>query len=177
MAPDGYEDDALLGRLQESASTDPSAKQFRRRYDDLREDYEALLDRVALVEGQLSQSPSAPLSTSATLTEAMTAPIRTLRDEYRGALEDLQEVVRGLDRLASGVLKGQRLPRGQAPGPPVSVETDEDTGVRTVRLEVKGGDMLAFQERLAVMPGVRKASISAIDSERATLVVELEPRP
>jgi len=37
--------------------------------------------------------------------------------------------------------------------------------------------MLAFQERLAVMPGVRRASISAIDAERATLVVELDPSP
>lgn len=176
MAPDSHDDDALRGRLQDSASADPSAKQFRRRYDDLREDYEQLLDRVAFVESRLSQSPSEPASVGETLTEAMTAPIRNLRDEYRVALDDLQEIVRGLDRLATGVLKGQRPAPGQ-PAPPVTVEEDEESGVRTVRLEVKGGDMLAFQERLAVMPGVRRASISAIDAERATLVVELEPTP
>lgn len=176
MAPDSHDDDALLGRLQDSASADPSAKQFRRRYDDLREDYEQLLDRVTFVESKLSQAPSEPANTAETLSEAITAPIRNLRDEYRLALDDLQEIVHGLDRLANGVLKGQRSPAGETP-PPVTVEADPDTGVRTVRLEVKGGDMLAFQERLAVMPGVRKASISAIDAERATLVVELDPTP
>jgi hypothetical protein len=176
MAPDDREDNTLLGRLQESASADPSAKQFRRRYDDLREDYELLLDRVAFVESRLSRSPSEPASVGETLTEAMTTPIRNLRDEYRVALRDLEEIVRGLDRLANGVLKGQRPPDGK-PAPPVSVETDEESGVRTVRLEVKGGDMLAFQEQLAAMPGVRKASISAIDAERASLMVELEPMP
>ena len=176
MAPDSHDDDALLGRLHDSASADPSAKQFRRRYDDLRDDYEQLLDRVAFVESRLSQAPSEPAGGGETLTEAMTAPIRNLRDEYRVALDDLQEIVKGLDRLANGVLKGQRAPAGETT-PPVTVEADEETGVRTVRLEVKGGNMLAFQERLAVMPGVRRASISAIDAERATLVVELDPSP
>jgi hypothetical protein len=177
MAPDGHDDDALLGRLQDSASADPSGKQFRRRYDDLREDYETLLDRVSLVEGQLGQSPANPRSVSSSLSEAISAPIRNLRDDYRVALDDLQEIVRGLDRLATGVLKAQHSPGQQPAPPPVSVEADDEAGTRTVRLEVKGGDTLAFQEQLAAMDGVRTASISAIDSERATLVVELENRP
>ena len=175
MAPDGHDDDPLLERLQESASADPSGKHFRRRYDDLRDDYELLLDRVALVERQLGQSPPNAQSVGESLSEAISAPIRNLRDEYKIALEDLEEIVRGLDRLADGILKGQRATPQQEPPPRVRVEADEVTGLRTVRLEVKGGATLAFQEQLEEMDGVRKASIQAIDAERATLIVELEP--
>ncbi len=175
MAPDGHDDDALLERLQKSASTDPSSKQFRRRYDDLREDYELLLDRVALVEGQLREAPPEAAATGPALTEALTAPIRNLRHEYQIALSDLQVIVRGLDRLAHGVLKGQHETGSASSSPPVIVEADEETGLRTVRVELKGGDILAFQEQLSTMDGVRSASISAIDAESATLIVELEP--
>jgi hypothetical protein len=42
---------------------------------------------------------------------------------------------------------------------------------------VKGsgfGELLDFQERISNLTGVSRVSISAIDNERATLVVELE---
>jgi hypothetical protein len=45
-------------------------------------------------------------------------------------------------------------------------------------VEVRGGgfgELLDFQERLSSLPGVARVSISTIDNERASLVVELEP--
>ena len=39
------------------------------------------------------------------------------------------------------------------------------------------GELLDFQERLSTLEGVARVSINAIDTERATLVVELEPGP
>jgi hypothetical protein len=46
-----------------------------------------------------------------------------------------------------------------------------------MQVDVKGsgfGALLDFQERLSSLSGVSRVSISAIDNERATLVVELE---
>ncbi len=48
-----------------------------------------------------------------------------------------------------------------------------------MQVDVNGsgfGELLDFQERLSEMNGVSRVSISAIDSDRATLVVELDQR-
>ena len=41
--------------------------------------------------------------------------------------------------------------------------------------ETEWPTILDFQERLAQLDGVARVSINAIDNDRATLVVELEP--
>ncbi|MEP6871150.1 MAG: hypothetical protein ABI939_04790, partial [Anaerolineaceae bacterium] len=49
-----------------------------------------------------------------------------------------------------------------------------------VHVDVRGqgfGELLDFQERLSSLDGVARVSINAIDTERATLVVELERGP
>jgi hypothetical protein len=183
-------DDAILGRLQEAASGDTAVRQLRRRYDLLRQDYERLLDRLGELEDRLNQAaeraaqPAAPTTLFAsTLADAIAAPLIRLRDDYLAAVASIQSVVTGLEGLASG-FKGQHTATGKvseesAAGPAIAPEQVANHSRPTkIHLDVKGsgfGELLDFQERLSQLGGVARVSINAIDNERATLVVELEP--
>lgn len=187
-------EDFLLERLNEAASGDAAVRQLRRRYDALRNDYEHLLDRLGELEDRLSASPAsipaAPQpggerTVASTIADAIAAPLLRLRDEYLAAAGSIQTVVGGLEGLATG-FKGQHgAPRPSTPIPPPeptpdppAAAPDSARGQKT-QIEVKGsgfGELLDFQERLSQLPGVSRVSISAIDNERATLVVELEAR-
>lgn len=182
-------EDFLLERLNEAASGDAAVRALRRRYDMLRNDYEGLLDRLGELEERLADSrPSmtgveqAPAGVSTSIAEAITAPLLRLRDEYLAAAGSIQTVVGGLEGLAAG-FKGQHKP-APVPPPPVASDAgepapDSEPRTRKTQIEVKGsgfGELLDFQERLSQVPGVSRVSISAIDNERATLVVELEHR-
>lgn len=182
-------EDFLLERLNEAASGDAAVRALRRRYDMLRNDYENLLDRLGELEDRLNAAPppSAQEATgpvSASIAEAITAPLLRLRDEYLAAAGSIQTVVGGLEGLAAG-FKGQHsVPRATSPQPqeaPPAEPTPSgvEPRVQKTQIEVKGsgfGELLDFQERLSQLPGVSRVSINAIDNERATLVVELEHR-
>ncbi len=172
-------DESILERLQESASGDVAVRQLRRRYDNLRQDYERLLDRLAELEDRLNEAAAAPAALSPQLpglADAIAAPLLKLRDDYLAALAGIQAVVTGLEGLASG-FKGQHSAAGEpAPAPPRE-SAPTDAPVHKVQVDVKGsgfGDLLDFQERLSSLGGVARVSINAIDNERATLVVELD---
>lgn len=183
-------DDLILERLRESASGDPAVRQLRRRYDSLRSDYEQLLDRLGELEDRLNadQAPSAatppsvPSAVSSSLADMILAPLLKLRDDYVAAVTGINSVVSGLESLAAGAFKGQH---GGAPvtqpatSQPVTHHVDEAVSQRPrrVQVDVRGrgfGELLDFQERLTSLEGVARVSINAIDTERATLVVELD---
>ena len=180
--PDGdtEDEDQILRRLQETASGDAAVRQLRRRYDSLRTDYEALLDRLGELEGRLSEAASEPDSGSemvaaapqgSTLMQGIVAPLMNLRDEYVEALTGIQSIVTGLESMAAGSFKGQRQEPSTTPAGPVSPRP------RNVQVEAKAegfGDLLDFQERLSAIEGVARVTIHAIDSGRATFVVELD---
>ena len=172
-------EDFLLERLNEAASGDAAVRQLRRRYDLLRHDYEQLLDRLGELEDRLNEAATPPPTTSAvaeSIAEAITAPLMRLRDDYLAAVAGIQSVVSGLEGLAHG-FKGQH---GARPGEAVPAPDASPAGeqrVHKMQVDVKGsgfGALLDFQERLSSLGGVSRVSISAIDNERATLVVELE---
>lgn len=188
-------DELLLGRLHEATAGDAAVRQLRRRYDALRQDYEQLLDRIGELEDVLSsrvreaQQPRTeqPRPSQAPqrqpLAEAVEAPLQSLREEYLAAANRIQNIVSGLDRLTAGTMKGQHTIETPAPiaeaAPAVQEEPEapQDHRPRKVNLNVHGrgfGELLDFQEKLSTVPGVARVSISAIDQERATLLVELE---
>ena len=175
------QDENILERLQESASGDAAVRQLRRRYDLLRQDYEGLLDRLGELEDRLNEAATTPAPSVPQLpglAEAIAAPLLKLRDDYLAALAGIQSVVTGLEGLASG-FKGQHAASGVQVPSTTATETPEvpEAEVQKVRVDVKGsgfGDLLDFQERLSSLGGVTRVSISAIDNERATLVVELD---
>jgi len=180
--------DRLLERLQEAATGDASVRRLRRSYDLLRRDYEELLDRLADLEERLETTTPTPAATPTApaprtiepapgaLMEQLTAPLVRLRDEYAAALSRIQAIVGGLDNLAAGAMKGQRGPSA-VEHPAVG---DEPVGrPRRIQVDVKGpgfGSLLDFQERLSALDGVARVTISAVDQERATFVVELGTR-
>lgn len=194
MAKRGDRDDErLLERLREAVSGDTSVRQLRRRYDALRSDYESLLDRLAELEQRIEETrfepeeapPPSHAGGAATatapappgsLTDTLLAPLVRLREEYLAAATSIQTIVGGLDSLAAGAMKGQRTAAApQARPAPVREEHHE---APRIQVDVKGqgfGNLLDFQERLAQLDGVARVSINAIDNDRATLVVELEP--
>ena len=189
MTHEGPDDDTLFERLHEATGADPALRQVRRRYDSLRADYERLIDRLEELEARLeasrraepSRAPAGASPAPGSLTESLTAPLYRLRDEYAAALSGIQEIIEGLGDLAHGAFKGQRDSSGRT-APATRVEPPapsiRDAGLKRVEVEVRGeghAAMLSFQERLRAIPGVRRASISAIDDEHATLVVELQP--
>jgi len=169
-------DEFLLERLQESASGEAAVRQLRRRYDLLRQEYEALLDRLAELEERVERLSARPSARGRRpLVAAILHPLQELRDEYREALTVLDRVFRGLDELSEAVSSTAEPAAPEAP-PAEAPERAEQP--RKVQLQVRGGDfgtILDFQERISELEGVRRGSISAIDHERATLVVELEP--
>lgn len=180
---DGPED-PLLGRLHGPASGDVAVRQLRRRYDALRADYEHLLDRLGELEDRLdAPQPPLPAATATPLgeglAEAIAAPLLRLRDDYLAAVLSLQRVATGLDGLAGG-FKAQRTATAPVPesAPAPTAGDAPPPRQQKVQVDVKGsgfGELLDFQERLSQLDGVVRVSISAIDNERATLVVELDP--
>lgn len=188
MTHEGPDDDTLFERLQEATGADPALRQIRRRYDSLRADYERLIDRLEELEARLEAArraepprPAGPAPAPGSLAESLTAPLYRLRDEYAAALSGIQEIIEGLGDLAHGAFKGQRDSSGRT-APPTRAEPPapaiRGAELKRVEVEVRGEGhtaLLGFQERLKAMPGVRRAAISAIDDEHATLVVELQP--
>ncbi len=174
-------DDPLLRRLRENAQGDSAVRQLRRRYDLLREDYERLVDRLVELEDGLAEStrptpPRAPGDGGAmSLTQQLLAPLFELRDGYIEALTSLQEVVKGLDSMAAGMMKGQHPAPAGSPESPVRAAAGRPRP-RTVDVETHGrgfGEMLDFQERLSALPGVTRVSIQSAGNDRATYIVEL----
>ncbi len=190
-------DDPVLARLRESAAGDVAVRQLRRRYDMLRGDYEQLLDRLGELEDRLDAQATAPSvqeprdgqPPNAQLGDLLTTPLLKLRDDYAAAATRITALISGLETLAQGALKGQRSV-ADPPVSPLPSETPRVDEKRTkeagpaagrssrAHVEVRGpgfGELLDFQERLSALEGVMRVSINAIDTERATLVVELEP--
>lgn len=176
-------EDVIFERLQEAASGDIAVRQLRRRYELLRQDYERLLDRLTELEEKLAEA-SRPEEFTAVpgsgLLEAIAAPLWKLRAEYLEAAAGIQAIVSGIEGIAGG-LKGQHS--AQAAHRPPGTSSTSSTGeplperARRVQVDVRGsgfGELLDFQERLSALEGVARVAISAIDNERATLVVELE---
>jgi len=198
-------DELLLGRLHQGASGDAAVRQLRRRYDSLRADYERLLDRLGELEEKLEEpappasatKPAPDQAPAGSVGQAITLPLIRLRDEYLIAATRIQGIVSGLERLAAGALKGQHAAPAEPPtaapaeqaaaapddseaaqAPPVNPEAISNARPQKVHLDVHGrgfGELLDFQERLSAVPGVSRVSINAIDADRATLIVELEP--
>jgi hypothetical protein len=192
------DDERLLERLREAASSDQAMRQLRRRYDSLRHDYEILLDRLADIEQRIELSgsledeirsqanqepdqerPSASAPPAGRLTDSLLAPLLQLRDEYLQAATSIQVIVGGLEGLAAGAMKGQKSAHPAPDERPASVRDETPQRRRSVQVDVdvKGegfGNLLDFQEKLSHLPGVQRVSINAIDNDRATLVVELE---
>lgn len=188
--------DPLLQRLRESATGDAAVRQLRRRYDILRHDYETLIDRLVELEERIAHdaarreaeaveaaaaTPPGPLPVEPmTVAESLIAPLLRLRDEYLVASTGIQAIVSGLDALASTAFSRRRPEApGDLPAPPAAPPPQPAVAADPVpfQVDVRGdgfGELLDFQERLAHLPGVARVSISAIDNERATLVVELE---
>ena len=175
-------EDFLLERLNEAASGDAAVRQLRRRYDLLRNDYEQLIDRLGELEDRLNDAAKPPPVTSAVaeaIADAITAPLMRLREDYLAAVAGIQSVVSGLEGLAHG-FKGQHAARSGAGSATPTADAPaehEPPRIQKLNVDVKGsgfGALLDFQERLSSIPGVSRVSISAIDNERATLVVELE---
>ena len=104
-------------------------------------------------------NPECPLSPQSL--EAGPDALLRLRDEFLRAAEGIDAVVRGLD---GGTAEGAR-------------PADHPPSVRDAAVETQGagfGRLLDFQERVAGLPGVVRVSISAVDSERATLFVQFD---
>lgn len=175
-------------------SQDPEGtalRQMRRRYDMLRRDYEDLLDRLGELEERLAEPAPPPPSPQpqmfrdpgvwGTISEGLAAPLIRLREEYLDAASQVQRIVSGLDSLATGTFKGQHgaepaLEATEAPRPPAASQTSDRPS--TVEVTVEGGDfgeLLDFQEQLSSLDRVARVSISRVDNDRATLLVELTP--
>ncbi|MCA9832121.1 MAG: hypothetical protein R3B97_14150 [Dehalococcoidia bacterium] len=145
--------------------------QLRRRYDELRADYEALLARLEDLESLDETGPAEPVEPGSMpasllfgLREQVVAPLLALRDEYADAQATLEQLINGLDVLTTRGLKGQR-----------SAEPELEPASLEVRVRGRSpGQLLGFRERLAGMEGVARVNIHAVDPERAVLIVELE---
>jgi hypothetical protein len=128
MPPSDQPED-VLEHLRESGGSDATMRQLRRRYDLLREDYEALIDRLGELEDRLA---ARGISTSSeeprTLLESMAAPLVRLRDEYHDAAAAIQRIIEGLEGLARGTMKGQRTSRPAAPAEPPPASQEEASG-------------------------------------------------
>lgn len=156
---DAPRDEQVRKRLEEAASHETALHQLRRRYDELRQDYETLVKRLSELEddepGAAAEPPAAPGSRP--LLEAMTAPLFALYQQYVNAARDAIAIAEGVGRLA-----------GIAPA------ATSGPGRATVEAGAAGpGEMLDFQEQLARLPAVSRVSLRPGDGGRATFVVEL----
>ena len=157
--PDSFDpEDALLRRLRDGAGGETASQQLRRRYDELRTDYQQLLRRLSELEARLAE-PANRAPTEAptdTFASSLLAPLETLRNQYAITLGGLQALVSGLDGLAAGAFKAQR-----GPGFGAEPEFDpEAAGQRSYHVETKARTfpaLLEFQSRLAAVPGVSRA--------------------
>ena len=181
MAAETPGDDRLLERLQESASGEVAMRQLRRRYDLLRGDYQRLIDRLGELEARLGSAGGAPAPppARARLATALIAPVEELRDEYASAAAGISRIVEGLGTLAASAFQGPEPAGKPAEGQPASVPPASEPPARwrgvAVDVEIPDFDaLLAFQERLTATEGVRRVSISAIEDDLATLLVELD---
>lgn len=176
--------EALFDRLKDVVSGDAALRQLRRRYESLRQDHDILLDRLAELEDRVAagrrQEPPTPPPSATThppMDEGLVSPLLKLRDDYLAAAGGIQAIVDGLDALAAAAFKGQRASGPSAPRPaPVHFRPPEPADA--IEVDVKGSDfgaLLDFQEQLASIAGVGRVSIKAIDNERASLLVELDP--
>jgi hypothetical protein len=167
----GTNDDALFEQLRAAGGT-AAFEALRARYDALRADYAALLDRLDDLERRATSAepaararPSGVSSPATGLLDALMAPLEALRGEYAEALAGIRNVVDTLDTLVGSGLRPQR----------VAASASAPSQLRVEARAQGAASLLAFRDRLAAMPGVRRASIHAADQERATFVVELEP--
>jgi hypothetical protein len=145
-------------------AAESALRQLRRRYDDLRLDYESLLARLAEAEERAASPGATSEAVRFGVLEQMLAPLAALRDEYVEALGGLDRVVSGIEEILPRGMKGQRpAPAGAAPDGRIEVD---------VRGSSAAG-LLAFRDRIAALEGIAGVSIHAIDPERAVLVVEL----
>jgi hypothetical protein len=123
-----------------------------------REDRNDATRRRALSEFRCS-NPGCVLSAQSLAEDS--GALLALRDELLQAIEGIEAVVRGLE--------------GEAPataGPANMVPSFRD-----VKIQAQGagfGALLDFQERITGLPGVARVSISAVDSQRATLDVTFD---
>ncbi len=163
---------------------------WRERYELLRLEHESILRRLADFEAERRIGPAlsrfapqrgaqnvAPEYSS--VAEAVIAPLLRLRDEYVAAVAKIDTVVGGLEGLAVSAFRD--APRTRSTVDPAFEQNPPSEARRKppkiqVDVRAKGfGELLDFQERLSEMKGVTSVSVNAIDSERATLTVELEP--
>jgi hypothetical protein len=185
-------DTPLFEQAAAAEMDDSALRQLRRRYEALRRDYESLLDRVGdLEEHQVLSArakpqrggPSEPPTAGAgRVAEGLVSPLLGLRDEYLSAASGIQTIVESLDRLAAQAFRGTGTAAPQATPAVRAVEPvspgPREESPRRIHLDVSGqgfGELLDFQERVSGIAGVARVSISAIESDRASLVVELEP--
>lgn len=161
---------------------------WRERYEQLRRDHESTVRKLADVEAadqatRFSGSRFAPQRVGysqshadyQSVAEAVVSPLLRLRDEYLGAVGKIDAVVGGLEGLAASAFHETRT----APSiPPLDQPpTTQRSKPNRVQVDVRArgfGELLDFQERLSDMKGVASVSVNAIDSERATLTVELD---
>ena len=161
----------MVNGQDEGDAVDPESMaldQLRRRYQELRADYAALLGRLEDLESMDEPVPAAvPAPSDALLfglREQVVAPLLALRDEYADAQATLEQLIDGLDVLTTRGLKGQRA-------------AEPDFPPSTVEVRVRGrspGQLLGFRDRLGQLEGVTRVNIHAVDPEQAVLIVELE---
>lgn len=171
MTDQEFGEEFLQERLQETASGEAALRQLRRRYDLLRQEYDRLLDRLERLERRVTSPGRTEQAAPAPLSATVRDPLVRLRDEYAEAAEVIETILRGLERITSELMPVTSSGAGRVL--PTQARARE---TMRVQLEVRGGDfgrILDFQERLAAMEGVVRVSISAIDQERATLMVDL----
>jgi hypothetical protein len=164
---------------------------WRERYELLRLEHDTIVRRLAEIEAEQSNrfagsrfapqraAYSVPSPEYVSVAEAVVAPLLRLRDEYMGAVGKIDTVVGGLEGLAAGAFHDSRTARTAPPAfepPPTTPSPRQKPNRVQVDVRARGfGELLDFQERLSDMKGVASVSVNAIDSERATLTVELEP--
>lgn len=168
------------GEAGRAGSSDAVNRQLRRRYELLRDDYDELLDRLTEVEGRLRRteqtSPETPAARglSAAISDAISAPLFALRDEYTRAAEELTALADAIEQLGWRSLKGQR--GSTAPERESTSDVERDQARTTVEVQVDSGDLgalLDFQEQVAQLSCVARVSLSQVRDDRATLTVEL----
>ncbi|MGD9932192.1 MAG: hypothetical protein AB7T37_00595 [Dehalococcoidia bacterium] len=161
----------MVNGQDEGDTVDPermALEQLRRRYEELRADYAALLGRLEDLESLDEPAPApAPPPSAAMLfglREQVVAPLLALRNEYADAQATLEQLVDGLDALTTRGLKGQRA-------------AEPELAPTSVEVRVRGrspGQLLGFRDRLGQLEGVTRVNIHAVDPEQAVLIVELE---
>jgi hypothetical protein len=107
------------------------------------------------------------------LSRALSEPLVQLRDSYLAAAAQIARTLEGLNALIARLGAAEI---DEAPG-----SQPEPRRERTVRMEVRGGDIagiMDFQEHLAGIDEVSRVSVIGLEGDRATLIVELaRPEP